>query len=113
METPVIPPDTALMEVKPALTPAARAFGVTCPVPSTVATAVFVELHVAVAVKSCVLPSLKWPVAVRACAAALSAITGFWGLTITVARLAGGGGGGGGVLPPDTPEPQPAITIVV
>src|SRR5271156_1934554 len=103
IETPVTPPDTAVMEVKPALTPAAKLLGVTCPVPSTVATAALVDAQVAVAVKSCVLPSLKCPVAVNGCAAPLSAITGYCGLTNTISRVGFGGGGGGGFPPPEPP----------
>jgi hypothetical protein len=58
IETPVIPPDTALIEVNPAFWPPGKPTLVACPDALTVAAPVFVDDHVALAVRSFVVPSL-------------------------------------------------------
>ena len=67
--------------MKPAFTPLARALLVATPAVLTLATPVLEDVHVALAVRFWVLPSLKCPVAANVCVALLSAITGFCGLT--------------------------------
>jgi len=67
--------------VYPAFTPTDSALLVATPAVLTVATPVLDDVHVALSVRFCVLPSLKCPVAVKVCVALLSAITGFCGLT--------------------------------
>jgi hypothetical protein len=67
--------------VYPAFTPPDSALLVATPAVLTVATPVLEDVHVALSVRFCVLPSLKCPVAVKVCVAPLSAITGFCGLT--------------------------------
>jgi hypothetical protein len=67
--------------VYPAFTPPDSALLVATPAVLTVATPVLEDVHVALSVRFCVLPSLKCPVAVKVCVALLSAITGFCGLT--------------------------------
>ena len=57
---PLAPGAAAVMFVLPCATPVA------CPVASMVAAAAFEEFHVAVAVMFCVVPSLRWAVAVNA-----------------------------------------------
>jgi len=52
------PAETALMEVNPAFWPAGRATLVALPDELTVATPLFVDVHVALDVRSFVLPSL-------------------------------------------------------
>jgi len=75
-------PDTAWIAVFPSATPVAN------PPLVIVATPVFVELHVAVLVRFCVLPSLYVPVAVYCCVAPTS-IEKFAGVTAIDTNTAG------------------------
>ena len=71
---PVVVPETALMVAVPIPAPVAN------PVLLIVAVDVLSEAHIAVEVKSCVVPSVKVPVAVNCCVVP-SAMEGFAGVT--------------------------------
>jgi hypothetical protein len=85
----------------PAATPVAR------PAELTVAAAAFDELQVAVLVRSCVLPSLKVPVALNCTGGAPTATLGFLGVTAIELSV----GVGGLVVPPPEPPEHPASRI--
>ena len=76
---PVILPIVALMLEVPAVTPVAK------PPAAIVATLGADELHVTKGVRFCVLPFLKWPVAVNCCVFPV-AIEGFAGVTVIEVR---------------------------
>ena len=78
---PWMEPEVAVMVVPPVPTPVAR------PPLAIVATPVFVELHAAVLVRFCVLPSLYVPVATYCCVPPLM-IEVFAGVTAIVANVA-------------------------
>ena len=103
---PLMPPEVALMVALPAATPVAT------PPAAMLATPVLVELHVADALRFCVLPLLYVPVAVNCCVRpfASEALAGVTAMETNIGAVS--------VLPvPDmlmpSPAPEPAATLLI